>query len=78
MIEIDVAQRDRSIVSWSVHSQSLGSANFLTPITGEVNSMGVLQFQLREFDVEEERFTGHVATFSIPWYSYLPKLVAEV
>jgi hypothetical protein len=24
----------------------------------------MLQFQLREFDVEEERFTGHVATFS--------------
>jgi hypothetical protein len=26
--------------------------------------MGMLQFQLREFDVEEEHFTGHVATFS--------------
>ncbi len=26
--------------------------------------MGLLQFQLREFDVEEGRFTGHVATFS--------------
>jgi hypothetical protein len=26
--------------------------------------MGMLQFQLRAFDVEEERFTGHVATFS--------------
>jgi hypothetical protein len=26
--------------------------------------MGMLQFQLREFDVKEECFTGHVATFS--------------
>jgi hypothetical protein len=26
--------------------------------------MGMLQFQLREFDVDRERFTGHVATFS--------------
>ena len=33
-------------------------------ITGDVINMGLLQFQLREFDVEEGRFTGHVATFS--------------
>jgi small-conductance mechanosensitive channel len=33
-------------------------------ITGDVINMGPLQFQLREFDVEEGRFTGHVATFS--------------
>jgi hypothetical protein len=33
-------------------------------MTGDVINMGLLQFQLREFDVEEERFTGHVATFS--------------
>jgi len=33
-------------------------------ITGDVINMGLLQFQLREFDVEESRFTGHVATFS--------------
>ena len=26
--------------------------------------MGLLQFQLREFDVQKQRFTGHVATFS--------------
>jgi hypothetical protein len=26
--------------------------------------MGLLQFQLKEFDVQEGRFTGHVATFS--------------
>ena len=78
MIEIDVTQRDHSMVSWSGHSQTLGSANFLTPFTGEVITMDVLKFQLREFDVEGERFTGHDATFSIPWYSYLPQLVAEV
>jgi hypothetical protein len=33
-------------------------------ITGDVINMGLLQFQLREFNVEEGRFTGHVATFS--------------
>jgi len=33
-------------------------------ITGDVINMGLLQFQLREFDVDEGRFTGHVATFS--------------
>jgi len=33
-------------------------------ITGEVINMGLLQFQLSEFDVHEGRFTGHVATFS--------------
>jgi small-conductance mechanosensitive channel len=33
-------------------------------ITGNVINMGLLQFQLREFNVEEGRFTGHVATFS--------------
>ena len=33
-------------------------------ITGDVINMGLLQFQLREFDVEQERSTDHVATFS--------------
>jgi small-conductance mechanosensitive channel len=33
-------------------------------ITGDVINMGLLQFRLREFDVEEGRFTDHVATFS--------------
>src|SRR5712672_3467536 len=33
-------------------------------ITGDVINMGLLQFQLREFDVKEGRLTGHVATFS--------------
>jgi len=36
----------------------------ISGITGDVINMGLLQFQLREFDVEEGRFTGHVATFS--------------
>ena len=33
-------------------------------ITGDVINMGLLQFQLREFDIEEGRFTGYVATSS--------------
>jgi hypothetical protein len=33
-------------------------------ITGDVINMGLLQFQLREFDVKEGHLTGHVATFS--------------
>jgi hypothetical protein len=33
-------------------------------ITGDVINMGLLQFQLREFDVKEGRLTDHVATFS--------------
>jgi hypothetical protein len=33
-------------------------------VTGDVIDMGLLQFQLREFDVEKGRFTGHMATFS--------------
>ena len=42
----------------------LGDRIQISGITGDVINMGMLQFQLREFDVEEERFTGHVATFS--------------
>jgi hypothetical protein len=42
----------------------IGDRIQISGITGEVINMGMLQFQLREFDVEEERFTGHVATFS--------------
>ena len=42
----------------------LGDRIQVSGITGDVINMGMLQFQLREFDVEEERFTGHVATFS--------------
>jgi hypothetical protein len=33
-------------------------------VTGDVIDMGLLQFQLREFDVENGRYTGHMATFS--------------
>jgi hypothetical protein len=36
----------------------------ISGITGDVINMGLLQFQLREFDVEKGCFTGHVATFS--------------
>jgi hypothetical protein len=42
----------------------IGDRIQVSGITGDVINMGLLQFQLREFDVEEERFTGHVATFS--------------
>jgi hypothetical protein len=42
----------------------LGDRIQVSGITGDVINMGMLQFQLREFDVEEERFTGHVATFA--------------
>ena len=36
----------------------------ISGITGDVINMGLLQFQLREFDVHQGCFTGHVATFS--------------
>jgi hypothetical protein len=36
----------------------------ISGITGDVINMGLLQFQLREFDVKEGGFTGLVATFS--------------
>jgi Mechanosensitive ion channel len=36
----------------------------ISGITGEVMDIGLLQFQLREFDLETQQFTGHVATFS--------------
>jgi hypothetical protein len=42
----------------------IGDRIQVSGITGDVIDMGMLQFQLREFDVEEERFTGHTATFS--------------
>jgi hypothetical protein len=42
----------------------IGDRIQVSGITGDVINMGMLQFQLREFDVEEDRFTGHVATFS--------------
>jgi hypothetical protein len=42
----------------------IGDRIQVSGITGDVINMGMLQFQLRAFDVEERRFTGHVATFS--------------
>jgi hypothetical protein len=42
----------------------IGDRIQISGITGDIINMGMLQFQLREFDVEGERFTGHVATFS--------------
>jgi hypothetical protein len=42
----------------------IGDRIQVSGITGDVINMGMLQFQLREFDVEEERLTGRVATFS--------------
>jgi len=42
----------------------IGDRIQVSGITGDVINMGMLQFQLREFDVEGERFTGHVATFA--------------
>ncbi|HWY53475.1 MAG TPA: mechanosensitive ion channel family protein [Terriglobales bacterium] len=42
----------------------IGDRVQVSGITGEVIDMGMLQFQLREFDVQRGRFTGHVATFS--------------
>jgi small-conductance mechanosensitive channel len=42
----------------------IGDRVQVSGITGNVIDMGLLQFQLREFDVQKQRFTGHVATFS--------------
>lgn len=42
----------------------IGDRVQVSGITGDVINMGLLQFQLREFDVQKQRITGHVATFS--------------
>jgi len=42
----------------------IGDRIQVSGITGDVLNMGMLQFQLREFDAQRGRFTGHVATFS--------------
>ena len=42
----------------------IGDRVQVSGITGEVINMGLLQFQLREFDIREQCFTGHIATFS--------------
>jgi len=42
----------------------IGDRVQVSGITGDVINMGLLQFQLREFDVQKQSHTGHVATFS--------------
>jgi hypothetical protein len=42
----------------------IGDRVQVSGVTGDVVDMGLLQFQLKEFDVEAGRYTGHVATFS--------------
>jgi small-conductance mechanosensitive channel len=42
----------------------IGDRVQVSAVIGDVIDMGLLQFQLREFDVKSERYTGHVATFS--------------
>jgi hypothetical protein len=42
----------------------IGDRIQVSNIAGDVINMGMLQFQVREFDVQTQRFTGHVATFS--------------
>jgi hypothetical protein len=42
----------------------IGDRVQVSGVTGDVVDMGLLQFQLKEFDIENGRYTGHVATFS--------------
>lgn len=42
----------------------IGDRVQVAAITGDVIDMGLLQFQLKEFDLQKQQFTGHVATFS--------------
>jgi hypothetical protein len=42
----------------------IGDRVQVSGVIGDVIDMGLLQFQLREFDVANGRYTGHVATFS--------------
>jgi hypothetical protein len=42
----------------------IGDRVRVSGVVGDVIDMGLLQFQLKEFDVEKGRYTGHVATFS--------------
>jgi small-conductance mechanosensitive channel len=46
------------------HGLRIGDRVRVSGVTGDVINMGLLQFQLREFDVQKQQFTGHVATFS--------------
>jgi small-conductance mechanosensitive channel len=49
----------------------IGDRVQISGITGDIIDMGLLQFQLREFDMQKQCFTGHVATFRTLWFSYL-------
>ena len=42
----------------------IGDRVQVSGVTGDVIDMGLLQFQLKELDVESGKYTGHVATFS--------------
>jgi small-conductance mechanosensitive channel len=42
----------------------IGDRVRVSGVVGDVIDMGLLQFQLKEFDVEKGRYTGHVVTFS--------------
>jgi small-conductance mechanosensitive channel len=42
----------------------IGDRVQVSGIAGDVINMGLLQFQLKEFDPQKQKFTGHVATFS--------------
>jgi hypothetical protein len=42
----------------------IGDRVQVSGVTGDVVDMGLLQFQLKEFDIKNGRYTGHVATFS--------------
>jgi small-conductance mechanosensitive channel len=42
----------------------IGDRVQVSGISGDVIDMGLLQFQLREVDLEKGRYTGHIATFS--------------
>jgi hypothetical protein len=42
----------------------IGDRVQISGVTGDVIDMGLLQFQLRELDVENAKYTGSVATFS--------------
>ena len=42
----------------------LGDRVQISGVTGDVIYMGLLQFQLREFDAERQAITGRLATFS--------------
>ena len=52
----------------------IGDRVQVAAITGDVIDMSLLQFQLREFDVLKQQFTGQVATFSNSLVFFSPLL----